>query len=283
MMLVQSQKYNWKALLARLIEYAGLAALAAVFIVPFLWMLSTSLKSYEQSMQFPPTLIPTPVVWENFPYVWEQYNLLGYLKNSVLVVVIIMVFQILLVVPTAYAFATKEFKGKKFFFSLVIFGFMVPTEVTFVPVYLLFSKVGFINTYMALTIPFFFSAFGTFLFAQTFRQIPRELLESASLDGASEVTKIFRIMLPMAKSTFVSFLLFSLVAHWNDYFWTMVMTYTPDVRTIPCAVANILNSGEMKNWSHIMAANVIMMLPMLVAYCFSNKHIKTALAYGGIK
>ena len=282
-MLLQSRKYDWKALPVRLIEYIGLAALAAVFVVPFLWMLSTSLKTYEQSMQFPPALIPTPVVWENFPYVWEQYNLLGYLKNSVLVVVIIMVFQILLVVPTAYAFATKEFKGKALFFSLIIFGFMVPTEVTFVPVYLLFSKVGFINAYMALTIPFFFSAFGTFLFAQTFRQIPKELLESASLDGASEATKIFRIMLPMAKSTFVSFLLFSLVAHWNDYFWTMVMTYTPDVRTIPCAVANILNSGEMKNWSHIMAANVIMMLPMLVAYCLSNKHIKTALAYGGIK
>lgn len=269
--------------LLQTVEALGLLLLIALFSVPFLWMLSTALRTGNSALSFPPQILPDPPVFTNFTAVWERYHLPRYFFNSVVVAVLIVAGQILFIVPAAYAFAVRRFRGSGPLFALVLFALVIPTEVTFVPTYLLFSKLGWINTFWALTVPFFPSSFGTFLFTQAFKTIPTEIVEAAKIDGASESRIMFRIMIPMIKATFLVFVLFSLIVHWNDYFWVMVMTSTEAVRTIPVAVAAIVNSGEMKNWGHIMAANLILIAPMLATYLALSKQIKNGLAYSGIK
>lgn len=258
-------------------------ALVLLFAFPFLWMISSSLKTLGETMQFPPSLLPSTPQWQNYVSAWTSNPFGKYLVSSIVVTAAVLALQACTVVPAAYAFSQYDFRGKKVLFGVTLATMMVPAQLIFLPIFVMFSKWGLINTYWSLILPFATSAFGIFMLRQTFNQMPRELIEAARLDGASEFKIILRLFLPMAKPTLVTLALLTFVATWNDYFWPLVLTTNDAVRTLPVGVAALRASESGVNFHILMAANVLLTLPIMVVYFLANKHIIKAFTYFGDK
>ena len=263
-------------------------ACSIAFAFPFFWMISTSLKTYMESIQNPPTLWPKEISIEGYITVFESLNLWQYLKNSLIILVAIVIIQMIVMVPAAYAFAKKKFVGKGIMFGLVMVAFMIPTQVTYITIYIMFSgmSVGstpMIETLLPQIIPFGANAYGIFLLRQNFMQVPEELIESAKLDRAGEVRIMTRIMLPMAKSTIVTIALMCFISQWNAYFWPLVMTNTEEVRPITMAIAKLKNLEYGMPWPTIMAGTALLVIPILILFLLASKKIIQSMAYRGMK
>lgn len=259
------------------------ALLVLVFFFPFFWMAASSLKTLGETMQFPPSLLPADPQWQNYQSAWTSIPFGKYLVNSCIVTASVLVLQALTVVPAAYAFSQYDFKGKNLLFGGTLITMMVPAQLVFLPLFVLFAKWHLINTYASLILPFATSAFNIFMLRQTFNQMPRELVEAARLDGASEFKIVVRLFLPMAKATLVTCALLTFISTWNDYFWPLVLTTNDAVRTLQVGVASMRASESGINFHVLMAANVLLSLPILVIYLFANKHIIKAFSYIGDK
>lgn len=258
-------------------------AVALAFVFPFYWMLVTAFKTYNETIIFPPTLWPKDFTVEAFSILFSRMNLLGYAKNSVLVTVGVLALQLVVMVPAAYAFAVYDFPGKKLMFSLVLLAFMVPSQITFITVYLMMAEWGLLKTLLPQIIPFGANAFGIFLLRQSFMQVPQEILEAARLDNAGEARIMGRIMLPMAKPTLVTICMFSFISHWNSYFWPMVMTDTESIRPLTIAIEKMKDVEYGLNWNLIMAGNVILVVPILIIFFFASRKIIESFSYRGVK
>ncbi|NHN29972.1 carbohydrate ABC transporter permease [Paenibacillus agricola] len=246
-------------------------------------MISTSLQTMDETMTFPPTLLPAMPQWGNFVEAMQAGPFLTYAKNSIIVTVSVILLQLVVLVPAAYAFAKYKFKGKEIYFSFVLLAFMIPGQVTFIPVYLMLADWGWIHTLLPQIVPFMTNAFGIFLLRQYFMQIPEEIIESARLDNASEFTIIRKIMIPMSLPALATIGLFSFVSHWNDYFWPLVMTDSSDVRPLTIGISMLRDTEGISSWHIIMAGNVVLVLPILIVYFFCSKQIVKAFVYSGIK
>lgn len=267
----------------RAVSIIGMIGLVLVFAMPFVWMLSTSLKTLPETMLFPPTWIPKKIMWSNYAQAWGSGPFLHYISNSFLISIGILVLQMLTIIPAAYAFARYTFKGSGFLFGMVMITLMIPSQLIFLPVYLQLSTWKLLNTHLALILPFASSAFGIFLLRQSFKQVPEELLEAARLDNAKEWQVILKLMVPMAKPVLATFALFSFIAHWNDYFWPLVMTTDETARTLPLGIAKIREEEGVANWNVLMAGNMILVTPILIAFFFAQRHIIRAFVYTGVK
>jgi sn-glycerol 3-phosphate transport system permease protein len=261
------------------IEWILLAAVALVFVFPFLWMFLTSFKTLPEVFQFPPTLLPESWQLENFRKAWESGPFLTYVANSLIVAVGTLILQFLVGVPAAYAFARYRFKGRNLLFGLSLIALMIPSQVIFLPVYVQLSNWNMIDTLWALILPFGASAFGIFLLRQAFMQVPDEVIEAARLDNASEWKIMWTIMVPLAKPVLVTFGLFSFIYHWNDYFWPLIMTNSDSVRTLPVGISMLKASEGGKQWNVIMAGNMMLVLPILAVFFFAQRHIIKAFIY----
>lgn len=283
-----SKLYRVLNAIKKLINSLLKLALCVIFAFPYYWMIITSFKTYKESILDPPTLYPLKATIEAYIVVIQEMDLLFYVKNTLIVTVVIIVLQILTSVPAAYALAKYEYKGKGLTWGIVMGARMVPTVLTFIPIYIVFSKIHFGDTPMLQTllpqiIPFGASAFSIFLLRQNFKQVPDELLESARLDGSSEWRIMWKIMLPMAKSTMVTNVLFSFVSHWNAYFWPLVMTNRKNEWPISMAITALKQLDNNVNWPQIMAGTFLMTLPVLILFIVASKKIIAAMAYRGVK
>ena len=265
------------------ISFLGKIALVIAFAFPFFWMVSTSLQTLRETMALTPTWLPASPQWENYRIAWERAPFGLYTRNSIIVTFSTIGLQLLTMIPAAYAFAKYEFFGKRFLFGWVLLAFMIPNQVTFLPVYLMMARWGLLPTLLPQIIPFIHNAFGIFLLRQYFMQIPEELVESARLDNAGEFTILYKIMLPIAKPALAIIALFSFVANWNDYFWPLIMTDTVEVRPLTMGVALLFETESVQNWNIIMAGNMFLIMPVLVVYAITSKWILGALEYAGIK
>lgn len=256
---------------------------ALIFVFPFVWMFLTSFKSLQEVIQFPPHWLPETWIWENFVKAWESGPFLTYFTNSVVVALSILALQFLTGVPAAYAFARYKFRGRNFLFGLSLVALMIPSQITFLPVFLEMSQWNLINTLWALILPYAASAFGIFLLRQSFMQVPEEIIEAARLDQSSEWQIMWKIMVPMAKPVLVTFGLFSFIYHWNDYFWPLVMTNQELVRTLPIGIAMLKQTEGGVAWHIVMAGNLILVLPILFIFFFAQRQIIRAFVYSGVK
>lgn len=273
----------------KVIHMGGVLAkllLLLVFGWPFFWMLSTSLQTSGEVNRMVPTFFPAVPQFTNYLEAWNASGGVGmevYLKNSVIVVVSVILLQMLVVVPAAYAFAKYEFRLKKLLFGTVLIALLMPAQITFLPIYLLMSEWGLINTLWPQILPFAANAFAIFLLRQYFMQVPEELIEAARLDDASEWKIMYRLMLPMSKPAIATVVLFSFLGTWNEYFWPFVMTNSDRIRPLPVAIAKLKEMEGLANWQVIMAGNTILVIPVLLVYLFASKQIIKSFAYSGIK
>lgn len=278
--------YNRDVLLNKIGRFFNAAlkiVVILIFIFPFYWMVSTSLKDLTEALQFPPTLIPSSLHWENYKHVFEVVPIARYFLNSVIVSVVVLALQYLIIVPAAYSLSRHDYRGKKLFFGLVLLGQMIPQQITFLPVYFMFSKVKLLGTLLPLILPFISNPFGIFMLRQYFMQIPAEVIEAAKLDDASNLKIMFRVMMPMAKPALVTIGLLNFISTWNGYFWPLIMTSSESLRTLPVGIAALKSSETLQMWHIIMAGNVILVLPILIIYMIASKRIRNSFAYSGIK
>jgi sn-glycerol 3-phosphate transport system permease protein len=269
--------------LVRWLTILGLGAVALVEVFPYLWMLATSLKDLPSVTQFPPSLVPRPPQWENYARAWGSGPFLLYAVNNTVQTVGILVCQLFFGCLAAYGFSKVRFPGRDLAFVVVIACLVVPPQVRFVPLYMLFSKVGLLNTYASLILPYAVSALGTFLIREAFMQISDDIVDAARVDGAGVLTLVFRIMAPIAMPTIVAFSLFSVVYHWNDFFWPLVMTTTEDVRTLPVGVAMLREEGTGARWHIIMAGSMFVVAPVLAVFAVAQRHIIRAFTFTSLK
>jgi len=251
---------------------------AAIWVLPYAWMVSTSLKPLREIADNPIAPLPKHPEIAAYKEVFQQIEVGRMMLVSVAVAVAIGLLQLLLALPAGYALAKLKFVGKKTAFALVVACLLVPPQVTFVSIFLMFAKVGLTNTFGALVLPFAASALGTFLVRQALMSVPDEIIEAARLDGASELTIVYRILAPLLRPTLVSVFLVSFVYHYSDYFWPLVMTTDDTVRTLPLGVALLKEPGSGVRWHVVMAGNVILSLPVLALFALAQKQLVRGVA-----
>ncbi len=260
------------------------AAVILIFLFPFYWMFITSFKTYSEAILTPPTLWPQNFTLENFINISQMdVDLTRYTLNTIIITGSVIVMQLLIMVPAAYAFAKIRFRGQGVLFSIVLIAFMIPGQITYISVYLMMANAGLINTLWPQILPFGANAFGIFMLRQAFKQIPDEIIESAKLDSANSVQIMAQIMLPMCKSSMITIAMFSFISHWNSYFWPLVMTQSEKVRPLTMAIEKIKDAEYGIQWNTIMAANSILVIPVLIVFLFASKKIIQAFAYRGMK
>lgn len=276
-------KHSGAATLLNGLDLAGKIILIVLMAFPFFWMISTALQTLQETISVPLTLWPASPQWGNFAEVFKTVPVLGYLKNSLIVCICIVFLQYLIIVPAAYALSKYRFRASPMVFALVMLGQMIPMQITFLPIYFLFSRLGWMDTYQALILPFISNPFGIFLLRQYFLQVPEEVIEAARLDNTSDLKIMFRIMMPMARSALVTIGLLSFISNWNNYFWPLIMTSKDAFRTLPIGIALLKDADSLQRWNIIMAGNLLLVLPMLGLYVLASKKIRNAFVYSGIK
>ena len=267
----------------RALTVTGLAVVALVEVFPYVWMVSTSLKDMAGVTRFPPTLWPSEPQWQNYAKAWASGPFLRYAVNNAIQTLGILVLQLFFGCLAGYGFSKVRFRGRDACFLIVIACLVVPPQVRFVPLYMLFSKVGLLNTYASLILPYAVSALGTFLIREAFMQISDDIVDAARVDGAGVLTIIFRVMAPIARPTLVAFSLFSVVYHWNDFFWPLVMTTNEAVRTLPIGVAMLREEGTGARWHIIMAGSMFVVAPVLLVFAVAQRHIIRAFQFTSLK
>lgn len=260
-------------------------ALMLAFVFPFYWMIITAFKTYNEAIQVPPTLWPQNFTFANFTNIMSKgIDITQYAYNSIVVTLSVIVLQLVVMVPAAYAFAKKRFPFQGILFGIVLVAFMIPGQITYITTYLMMSKWKLINSLWPQILPFGASAFGIFMLRQGFKQIPDEIIESARLDSANEVQIMTQIALPMCKSSMITIAMFSFIGTWNSYFWPLVMTNSDKYRPLTLYVEKLKQEVEQGLlWNEIMAGNFILVVPVIIIFIFASKKIIQAFGYNGMK
>lgn len=272
---------NGKA--ARAAAYVCLVVGACIMILPFLWMVLTSLKTVTESTSMNPFVIfPTEWIWENYVEVWKQSPFSMFYFNTFAMIAIRILCSLLFSAMAAYAFARLEFPGRDILFGIVLFQMMVPTQIFIIPQYLMVDALGMRNTIFALVFPGLVSAFGTFLLRQFFLNLPKELEEAAKLDGCNIGQTFVRIMLPLTRSGLVSLGIFTALFAFKDMMWPLIINTRTDAATLSSALAKIQSAFSV-NYPELMAASVLAIWPMLFIYIVFQKQFVEGIATSGGK
>jgi sn-glycerol 3-phosphate transport system permease protein len=259
----------------------GLLLIGAIWLVPYAWMLVTSLKTLPEIVAAPAAPLPSGLHFESYGEVFRSMPVGRYFWNTTLMSLGIAALQIAVALPAAYALAKLRFAGSRAALLLIVATLLVPAQVRFVPVFSLLADAGLANTMTALILPFGVSAFGTFLLRQALLSVPDSLLEAARLDGAGELTIVYRLLPPLLAPSLAAFFIFSFVYHWNDYFWPLVMTTDDSVRTLPLGIALLREQGTGVRWHIVMAGNVLLSAPALMVFALAQRHLVRAVASRG--
>lgn len=275
---------DYRKLAMRLLSDIVKIAVVLLFVFPFFWMFSTAFKPYIEAIQTPPSLWPQNFTTEAFTNIAEMgIDITQYAKNSVIVTVAVIVLQLVIMIPAAYAFARRDFPFSNLAFGMVLVAFMVPGQLTYITVYLMMAKWGLINSLWPQILPLGANAFGIFMMRQSFKQIPEEIVEAARLDNANELQIMMKIMLPMCKSSLFTVAMFSFIDVWNAYFWPLVMTNNEAYRPLTMVVERIRDAEMGLQWNTIMAANCILVVPVIIIFIFFSKKIIEGFTYRGVK
>lgn len=257
--------------------------MAIVSIFPFLWMISTSLKGQAQIFAWPPKYIPDPVVWGNYPDVFDLVPLGRFFLNTIGYTAAVTLGQLVFCALAGFAFARLRFPGRDLIFLLYLGTLMIPATVTLVPSFILMRWFGWVDTIWAMTIPGMFgSAFGTFLMRQFFLTIPRELDDAATIDGASRFRIFWEINLPLAKSALAVLGVFTITHVWNDFMWPLIMLHDQELYTLTLGLASIRGGIQSPTfWALLMAASTMAVAPLIVIFLFAQRFFTEGIAVTG--
>jgi len=259
---------------------------AAVFVLPFIWMVSSSLKAEQQVFQYPPQFIPDPVMWSNYvdALTYKPFGL--YVMNTLIIVGLNLTAVLIMSSFCAYGFARIQFRGRDFWFGVVLATMMVPYFVIMIPQFVMFTRLGWIDTrlYLPLTVPMFFGGggFNIFLMRQFFKSIPNDLADAARVDGCGEFGIYWRIMMPLAKPALTTIAIFTFLASWNDFIGPLLYVKSPDYFTVSIGLAAF--RGVMRTrWDLLMAASTAMVVPIIALFFAAQRYFIQGATLSGLK
>ena len=271
-----------KQLIVKIVAHLVLLLGAITMLVPFIWMLSSSVKSLGEVFVFPPTLFGEKIVWENYTKISSRFDYLAYFLNSVKVSAWVVIFQVFTSATAGYVFAKLNFKGRDRIFTLYLATMMIPFHVTVITNFLQMSLYGLVNTLWSLMLPASVSAFGTFLMRQFFVTVPNELIEAAKIDGCNPFKTFLQICFPMAKPTIATLSIFCFMNVWNDYFTPLIYINDSRKYTLPLGLASMKGMYS-TDWPVLMASSVISVLPVLIAFLFAQDAFVKGVMMTGMK
>jgi multiple sugar transport system permease protein len=266
------------------LRHAVLLLIGALILIPFVWMVSLSLKPPGEIFRNSFAILPQQ--WhavENYTKALTAAPLPRYMLNGVMVCAAILALRIAICAPAAYALAKLNFCGRELLFRVVLVGLLIPHQVLSLPLFILGYQVGILNTYAALILPFVVSPFGIFLFRQFFKSIPDDVVHAARLDGLSEFAIVWRIMVPMALPAIVAFGIFTVVGHWNDLFWPLIAVRSEALMPPPLGIMAFANEEAGSDYGPLMAASTLVVLPLIIAFLAAQRWFVDGLTAGSMK
>ena len=267
-------RFNWWHVL--------LLPLALIFLLPFVEMFMTSVTPAADINKFPPAFFPSQITFDGYARLFASSDILLWLGNTAIVSVTAVVSHLVLCSLAGYGFARLKFPGQSFGFLAILATIMIPTQMLMIPTYILFSRIGLIDSLGAAIVPWLASAFGIFLMRQFFLSLPAELEEAAMIDGCTRLQVFFRVVLPLAKPALATLAIFTLLGSWNDLVWPLIAINNDQAFTLQLGLTNFQGTRHTE-WSLLMAGNVIATLPLIVFFLFAQKQFIATMTFSGLK
>ncbi|HGF7986418.1 TPA: carbohydrate ABC transporter permease [Enterococcus faecium] len=256
----------------KILSYVLMTVIGIILIIPLLWMVFTSLKPMEEIVRYPPTFFPEKIVWENYLDTIAAFPFWRYARNTLFITVLVVIGNVLSNSFIAYGFAKLDFPGKKLMFALVLSTMMIPGFVTMIPQYVLFSKIGWVGTYLPLSVPSFFgNAFNIFLMRQFYLSINNELIEAAEIDGANHLYIWSHLMLPLTKPALITIAINSFNAAWNDFLGPLLYIQDQEKYTLQIGLQVFQNQATTQ-WNYLMAGATLVLIPTILLFFFAQRY-----------
>ncbi len=263
--------------------YGLLTVIAFILLLPTLWMISTSLKVDGQVFAYPPQFFPDPIAWENYPTAIQKFPFWLYLRNSIIVTGISTVGTVLSASLCAFGFARRRFPERELLFGILLSTMMLPSIITLIPTFVLFTRLGWVNTFLPLTLPAFFGggAFNIFLLRQFYRTLPYDYDEAAYIDGASSLRVWWAIILPFSKAPLAVITVFTILAAWNDFMGPLIYMNKPEMRTLALGL-QFFRDQFVTQWSYLMAASTLTLIPVLILFAAAQRYFMEGILLTGL-
>lgn len=269
---------------SRLAAHAVLLTGGAIVMLPLVWMILTSIRAPDEVFSAGMSLLPgTFYAAQNYSYALREAPLLRYMANGAIVCAAILAIQLVVAIPAAYALAKLSFRAKPALFALVLLGLTIPIQVPAIPLYIALSSLGLLNTYFALVFPFMLSLFAIFLFRQFIRSFPDEVIHAARIDGFTEIEIVLRLLVPALKPAIAAFAVFSVTAHWNDLYWPLIVTTSPEHATPPLGMLQFRDAETGSNYGALMAGAAIVTAPLVAAFLLAQRQFIQGITMTGRK
>ena len=265
-----------------ILTYPLLILIALIGLLPYYWMVSSSVKTAANMFAVPPQWIPNPINWRAYTEAWRAQDFTRYFLNSALVSVAITAGNLLLASLAGYSLCKFRYAGRGVLFLLILSTMMLPLEVTMVPLFLIVKKLDWPNTYAGLIVPFLVEGFGVFLMRQYLQSIPNELIEAARIDGASELRIYAQIVMPLCKPALAALGVFTFREAWDMYIWPLIIVTKDSLRTLPLGISLFMSSFGTA-WDQLMAVAAIGTLPMVLLFFFLQRSFIQGIAISGLK
>ncbi len=263
--------------------YALLIIGSISFLFPLLWMVSTALKPTSQIYAYPPVWWPSPLDWANFREAINFFPFWLYFRNSAIVTVLVVIGSVYSAAFVAYGFSKLNWKGRDWLFFFVLATLMIPAQVLMIPQYVIFTRIGWVDTLLPLIVPAFFGggAFNIFLFRQYYRTIPKEYSDAARIDGCSEFRIFWQIVLPQSKPAMATAAIFAFLWTWNDFMGPVIYLHSPQNFTLPIGL-RAFQQQTGTEWDLLMAASLLVMLPVIVLFFFLQRYFVAGMSMSGL-
>jgi multiple sugar transport system permease protein len=273
---------QFKVGLGKTVTYVLLIALAVTMLLPFLWMLSASLKLDKDVFRFPIEWIPAEPHWDNYVKIWTQVPFLTFFANTTKLTVIITLLQLFTSSFAGYAFAKLRFKGRDIIFLAYVASIAIPWQSYMVPQFIMMRRLGLVDTHLSLILLQAFTAFGVFLMRQFFVSIPNDIIDAARIDGLSEYGIYFRIMLPLSRPALATLTIFTAVFVWNDFMGPLIYLNSQSLKTIQLGLRMFVMQYS-ANYALIMAASLVSVIPVMILFLVFQRFFVEGIATTGIK
>lgn len=268
----------------KIASYFVLICFSALVIFPILWIISTSLKNEQSLFKLPPQLIPSDVTLHAFKQVWIDHPFLAYFRNSIIVVSFSTFFSVFFSTLAGYGISRFKFRGRGMFMAFLLGSQLFPSIMLLIPYYIIFMRLGLINTHLALIIAYvsFSIPFCTWMMRGYFAGISKDLDQAAQIDGASRLRVFRSVVLPLAWPGVAATTIYSFIAGWNEYIYALVLTQSEDMKTVPVGIGQLV--GEYRiDWAQLMAASMFALIPLLFIFIFFNRYLVSGLTAGAVK
>ena len=282
-MISMRRRTRLRSVAVQAFRHLVLIAASLVIGLPFIWMITTAIKSPAEVYLFPPVWWPSEIRWDNFVTAWNTAPFARFYYNSIVTATAGVVLEVSIAALSAYAFARIRFRFRNTLFFVMLAAMMIPGQIALIPNYVILSHLGWINRYAGIVIPHVSSVFGAFLLRQSFLSIHQSLYDAAEIDGMGHLRTLAHIALPLARPVLATLTLYLFIAKWNSYLWPLIVTNTQNKRTLPVGLAMIRQAEYEIGPEHLMAASLFVLVPVLVVFFLAQKQLIEGIATGAVK